>query len=333
MASLNTFLTRRQLSPVESNLEEGQVSVYTNSNEYTSIPYGFCWRAPGNGTAIIEIWGSGGSSAQMCCCGGSLPGNSGAYVKKTIYVCSGSYACGSIGFGCGNASALCYRGKSDATCLCWIGNSNCNTPCGCLCAEGGMGGYSYCSTGTPVYCCFRNGTFCASQDRGEACGCGTVCNIYQGWNGACAACAYGGDINCTGLIGCVTFHHWQPVYSDGCYGYFHVPVPPGIISTEGAYITFGKDFTNTFSNWSGQGYHQFISSLNVASRFPGGGIPYTTCFNWSGSCGGYQTQGCSPHIPPGMGAVPGIASCSGYSDYGWRGGQGLVRIKYLNYFV
>lgn len=326
MASLNAFLTRRQLVPLEDNLEQGQISVYTQSSQIGNyIPYGFCWKAPGAGTAIIEAWGSGGSSAQMCCCGGTLPGNTGAYVKKTIRVAAGCYVCGQIGMSCGNASALCFRGCSESTCFLWTG---CGTS-GCICAQGGMGGYSYCSTGTPLYCCYRNGSFCASQDPARhAAGCGIVCNVYPGY---LQAQGFGGDINCPGNFGCVSFLHCDPAFSDRCYSLFHVPVPPGIIATNGALITFGKECCNDFHNTNGGGYHQFISSLNAASRGPSSGIPWTTCWPANVSCGGCVMQGCMPFMPPGFGGVPGNGQCVNYSDYGWRGGHGLVRIKYLDY--
>ena len=50
-----------------------------------------------NGTAIIEVWGAGGSGARMCCCGDGLTGNAGAYVKKTITVETGDTMTGCTG--------------------------------------------------------------------------------------------------------------------------------------------------------------------------------------------------------------------------------------------
>ena len=104
----------------EEHLERGRIHVFTPGNNYTN--YSICWRAPAKGTAVVEIWGAGGSGAKMCCCGGGLPGNAGAYSKRTIQVNTNCFICGSVGFSCGNSDSLCFRGCSDPTQICWSGN-------------------------------------------------------------------------------------------------------------------------------------------------------------------------------------------------------------------
>ena len=133
--SITNVLKTRQAQRVEENLEIGEIWFYSPGSNYTNFNSGFCWRAPGTGTATIEAWGPGGPGARMCCCGYGLPANAGAYVKKTIAVNSTCYVCGTIGFP-QYAHSLCHSGCSDPTGLCWCG---CGTN-GCSCARGGRGG-------------------------------------------------------------------------------------------------------------------------------------------------------------------------------------------------
>ena len=57
--------------------------------------------------------------------------------------------------------------------ICWFGN---NGQDGCMCAEGGKGGYSE-PTGTSLYCCFVAGGYCGTRVGSD--GCGVICN-YRG---------------------------------------------------------------------------------------------------------------------------------------------------------
>jgi hypothetical protein len=96
------------------------------------------WIVPSGVTcATFEIWGGGGSGAGMCCCGGGPPGGSGAYAKKTIPV----------------TAAACYQLFLAPATQCSSANTGCR---GCttsiigtgltnFCAEGGIGGCSYCN--------------------------------------------------------------------------------------------------------------------------------------------------------------------------------------------
>ena len=101
MASLKGLLTTRNPAEmIEENLETGYIYSYTQGTNWSQFCNGVCWEARSDGTAIIEIWGSGGSGSRMCCCGDGLPGNAGAYVKKSITVEAGDTMTGCVGMSC-----------------------------------------------------------------------------------------------------------------------------------------------------------------------------------------------------------------------------------------
>ena len=119
MASLKSLLGTKQdafVSVAESNLEKGQIFVYHDGANYSRIWCGFCFHPDTSGTAVVEAWGPGGSGAEMCCCGFGLPGNSGAYVKKTVVMSPGDYICGCLGQSCGNSDSLCFRVVQNLLC-------------------------------------------------------------------------------------------------------------------------------------------------------------------------------------------------------------------------
>jgi len=321
MATLKELLTSKDqaLYPVdEENLERGHIYSYTPGTDYNNFCQGICWIAPANGTAVIEIWGAGGSGAEMCCCGFGLPGNPGAYAKKTISIQAGCYICGYVGKPCGNADDLCFRGCSQATCLCWRGNSGTG---GCMCAQGGRGGTSICSTTPSGYCCFRANSFCVTRTNNNHCG--IVCNYRESdWH----ACAYGGDINMGGCFSCVSFFGCHP--SCPCYFHWHLAVPPAQFAKCGGLVTFNTENNNGFSQWSGHGMHQHIYALNALSRTPEKGTPWAYCWGAGKGCGCYNNEGCSSHVPighPGMGPFP----CPQVRDHGRKGGDGAIRIRFI----
>ena len=316
MASLVTILKNRAPIRVEDNLETGQVWLYTAGTEYTNFNSGFCWRAPGTGTAVIEAWGAGGPGSRMCCCGYGLPGNAGAYVKKTITVQSGCYICGSVGFPA-YASSLCFSGCGDASCICWFG---CGTN-GCICARGGRGGTSFCSTGTSAWCCYYANGFCGNKCNGD--NCGLICNHCSGgWE----AIGFGGDVNCCGQIGCTSFFGCYPTCF--CYYYYHVPTGAGMFAENGVLVTYTADSDGTPSgNWSGNSLFGYFTSLNSASRAPHAAHPVVSCWRSDRSCGCYEMQGCNPYTPIASGGLP-PQPCGDVRDHGVRGGWGAVRIRF-----
>lgn len=301
----------------EDNLETGRIWGYSNATTYTTFYQNWCWVAPAAGTAIIEIWGGGGSSARGCCCGsGGLGGNAGAYVKKTITVAAGCYVCGNTGMTCGSPD-LCFRGCSEATCVCWYGNGGTN---GCLCAQGGKGGVWYCSTGTPLYCCFVAGGFCHTN---VGAGCGIICNYCPGGH---IAGGYGGDVNCSGGFACTSFYGCLP--NCICLYQQHMPSPAGMVSYGGGVISFSQEGDVGHSNWNGSGWANYMNAIATHGRQPGQGIPATmNCWNGGRSCGCYEWQGCVPFVPVAHGGSM-STPCDSHRDHGWRGGQGFARIKF-----
>ena len=325
MASLSSILTARYAaSPAktviatETNLEKGRIYTFVEGSSrakfYTG---GFCWCAPSAGTAIIEAWGAGGSASKMCCCGHGLPGNSGAYVKKTIAVTAGSWVCGQNGWSCAN-DTLCFRGCSEATTVCY-----CTTvTSGCLCAQGGMGGLAICSTTPSGICCFQAQSFCNTHFSTD---CGIVCNWGSNASYQWMACGFGGDVNCCGRINCTDFRGCYP--SCPCQQTQTIYVPPGFISTGGSFVTFNGITGDAQSNWSGQGLAPLLGGINFASKNPTMGGQWSACWAGKVSCGCYEDNQCQFWIPIGVGS-PGVHPCGEVRDHGMRGGQGAVRIKF-----
>ena len=150
MTSLTTLLAARSAVQQRGTEEKraGNVWAFSYEDAYTAGRCQFCWTAPTTGTAVVELWGAQGSGSMECCCaGGGIPGNSGAYTKKTVCVTGGSsYICGWVG--CAPyGSPICYAGQSGCSIACFFNTSN-NV---ILCASGGYGGYNMCSTGTAIW--------------------------------------------------------------------------------------------------------------------------------------------------------------------------------------
>ena len=321
MASLkNLTATKNNNFPqvTETNVESGQIYNF-QTNNYDGLHAGMCFHPCQSGTAIIEIWGAGGSGAKMCCCGFGTPGNPGAYSRKTVALTCCGYITGSPGIACGN-DALCFRGCSDATGVTIYANGN-NT--GCMCAQGGRGGISYCSTGTDAYCCFTAGGFYTTL--GVNGNCGIVCN--KCCSGGWCAQAYGGDTNCPGGFSCVSFLGASGS-SCPCSTHFHMQGPAGYYSKCGVVVSFNSDDGNGFANWSGQGRGQYAQALAGASRWPQMGAQFATCWGFSGNCGCYENEGCMNLLPPGFPSA-GPHPCPGVRDHASKGGNGAIRIKFI----
>lgn len=317
----------------EENLEKGQVWVFTEGNVYgTKFNTGVCWKSPGTGCAEIEIWGAGGSSAQMCCCGFGIQGNAGAYAKKTITgLTSSSFICGCIGFSCANSSALCFRGCSEPSGLCWCVASGC---AGCMCAQGGQGGYTYCNTGVgSPFMCYCTSGFCATTacnitgaNSTGVC-CGIVCT-YGTATGNYIACAYGGDVNCCGSFNCSFIA--TCCANNPCQYVHSAYIPPGIISTGGVRVIYQTETDTGYGTLNGQALNPFLMGLNAASKNPYMGQGFTHCMGGvNRTCGCYEHQGCNPWLPIAVGGLA-VTPCDGVRDHAWRGGQGAIKIKFYS---
>jgi hypothetical protein len=327
----DTTSSSNQVYPAEENLEKGRIWLFSDGNMYGKFIGCVCWVAPGTGTAVVEIWGAGGSSAQISCCGWGLPGNSGAYSKKTVAVTSSTVIRGCQGFSCGNANTICYRGRSEPTmvCICCIGGAAVTA---CMCAEGGFGGTSQCqSYGTAnPYCCAIAAGFCYTN---HGSGCGVICNysttsISAVGSAVSRAQAYGGDTNCQGMFGCAIYSACC-MYAPCQYG-ATIPVPPGYISSAGANITIQYEDDNGQGTYNGAGLNQFLIGLNAAGKQPmtGGFKGHCWC-QAHRTCGCYEQNGCGNWLPIGTGGLL-VTPCAGVCDTASRGGQGAIRIRFYS---
>lgn len=324
MASLTDLVKAKQAqsSAGETNLEQGQIYSFSEGNEYTKFQSVggssvWCWESPGNGTVLLEVWGAGGSSSRQCCCATSLPGNSGAYARKTFTVDNTCYITGCTGFACGNAADGCCRGCSEPTMVCWFGSG----ADGCMCAEGGKSGYSFCTGGTSPYCYWVGYGLCTTRLDND--NCGLVCNHRDGdW----IPQGYGGDTNCNGYISCMSYL--------GCYGMCicchiqHVAGPAHVVATDGVLLSFGADSENPGSNWSGMGMYGFQAAMSGVTRMPSQGAQLRACWDGNVFCGCYEQNGCYSIVPYGFGGPAGYP-CPGVRDVGYRGGMGNTRIKFV----
>lgn len=326
MASLQDIIRNKSKdlsvpSRNEVGLEKGEIYFFSpavNGNQSADF-LNFCWEAPASGVAVIEAWGASGSGAMMCCCGNGLPGNPGAYSKKTIKVNSSSFVCGTLGCSSPGETTLCFRGCSCPTTLCYSGLNT-----GCICAMGGRGGETRCWTATiGATCCWLAAGFCASQSGNYCAGCGTVCN----WCGALnwMACAYGGDVNKCGGISCTTFQNCDHI--NWCYQSFHVATSPGIFAEDGAVLTFNAGLDDGYSLGNAGNWHVLQNALSSSSRVPKEGIPFTPCYTGR-VCGCWDWLGSTPYSPYGVPGMPGFP-CTNQRGLGTRGGHGAVRIKFI----
>ncbi len=202
---------------------------------------------------------------------------------------------------------------------------------GCLCAQGGRGGLSYCMDTKSAYSCFVTNYHCGNRvgQGHDMCAfpysaCGRICN----WCSNCAgfiACSYGGDINCCGGWSCVDF--LGCLQTCPCQFLHHVTTAAGVYATEGATISFYTDGDSHQQRWSGGPQGNLISAIPALSRQPSH-ASYGACWVGATHCGCYNMHGCMNFMPYGMpGAGP--QPCGDVRDHAARGGMGMVRIKYI----
>jgi len=199
-----------------------------------------------------------------------------------------------------------------------------------MCAEGGFGGTSWCNTsvGSP-YCCGVAAGFCYTP--GAALCCGVICNLSTSSVSAVGSAvtraqAYGGDVNCQGMFGCVVIS--ACCANIPCQYIATIPVPAGYISSNGANITYALEDNNGTSTLNGQGLAQFLTGLNAAGKQPHHGGFKSHCMgNVRKQCGCYENNGCGNWLPIGTGGLM-VTPCDGVCDTGSRGGQGALRIRW-----
>lgn len=319
MANLSTLVSARlEGVTAETNLEQGTIYTYHSGGAYNDFRCLFCWQAPAAGTAVVEIWGAGGSGARMCCCGSGVGGNSGAYSKKTLTVDTGGFITGCIGRSCGNANDIFFRGCSTGTCI-TICDASGGT-CYCMCAMGGRGGTTRCVDGTSIYCCLLSADSYPSTNTGT--GCGIVCNYNAAWE----AFAYGGDINCNGTISCTYFYHCNPECR--CSQYVTHAIPYGMFTIGLPRATTDVESAHGAPYPQGGGVDSTTMGLAGLSTQPTMGFYTMGCWSSHSMCQCYETIGCMSVTAPAVGGFPGMP-CSSVRNHGYRGGHGIVRIKFI----
>lgn len=308
----STFgVTRR-----EQNLEEGEIIIYTNNaafpNDTSTL---FCWVADAPGKVVIEAWGAGGSSSGGCCCGTTMPGNPGAYAKKTLNVIPGDIITGNPGAACGNPSTNCCRGTGIPTCVVILAGGDCM----CMCVESGGTGVWACGTGTSGFCCIGVGRSNCATECGP--GFGWICNTAPG-----DAVAYGGDINYNGGFTCTYQCAATGSAVAGAFMTYVIPHAPGLISDGPGKIIFRAGDLGSASN-EHHSTAAYYSAIIGAARQQLNTIPEFNCYNTL-DCNCYDYSGCYAKAPP---SFPGIGSYTsgGRQAHGDRGGVGLVKIKFM----
>ncbi len=330
MPSLSTLIQGKRTSLVnltESNLERGLIHIFHPGYEYEAYRCGWCWKPCGTGCAIIEVWGASGSGGRQCCCALGLPGNPGAYARRTICVTTGQYICSTgapscqWGMSCGNADALCFRGCSNPTGVCWFST----TTNGCMCAEGGRGGDARCvaSASFSAFCCFVALGYC-NTNIGSA-GCGYICNKASGnWEPQ----AYGGDINCPGGFSCLFVGACDP--ASVCCHRFYVRTSPYKFGINGGIAEVNMQCASCYAQFAGgHTFGPMYSALAGLSHSPTAGAIYMGgAWNGNSPCGCYEAWGCIHRLPTG---VPGLSATvyPDVRDQGMRGGNGAVRITFF----
>jgi hypothetical protein len=322
-ALINSRLAK-SFPPNETNLEDGQIFVFCSGRVFGCFTNCFAWYAPAAGTAKIEIWGAGGSTGCQCCCNYSIGGQSGAYVKKEVTMTSGGYVCGNTGHPCMPNAGFCYPGCSEATCasIC-LGTAD---TCSCLCAQGGNGGLTACTTSTSSMCCLTNCCFSAVvQPSGMGTGCGYVCGCRNTYH---VATAYGGDINCPGTYSCVGQWHCD-TRGNRPYMNNSLAKPHGQMVSEIATAMVSEDQGTTMGNMqSGHGPSNHQKGQGSINRSSGAGMNSVgACWNSQSHCACYETWACVPFVPPAHGASH-TQGCPDVRSVGSRGGLGYVRILF-----
>lgn len=344
MANLSSLLKTKQevYSDIDATgLERGKIFMFVPqvSNYFPCVcdranggaRCHFCWWSPGKGQVVVEVWGAAGSGGKMCCCGGGVPGNPPAYSRKTFRVNDRSTICGFVGQSSENNN-LCFMGCSDFSGICYFGAES----EGCMCAMGGRGGWAFCScttAGYTPYTRFVNCCFAGSQPNGESAGCGVICNYTNyataGFNETdWMACAWGGDVNCTGGISCIWFGHCNAC----CYccrkGYLRIAA--NVFSECSSVLTVQHANGFVINNQSMHYVPSLFQGLAGLARNATHGSPMTYCWGTGSFCGCWEQTRCGTKLGIGVPAMSASICSTAVRDHTLRGGPGAVRIKFIS---
>lgn len=332
MASLSTLVKKyNNYTLNEDNLERGHVSLITHGSPFACAKEEIHWRFHCVGTAIIEVWGASGSVGLNCCCSIGMPGNPGAYAKKTVCVDSNTYVCVCIGRSCENGAAMCFRGCSGPTkiYICSergnLGGAGDAGYCVCICAEGGMGGPHHCQSPGQAWSAQYVAEGYCFTDNGGSGGCGMMCN-YGGTHTHIPQ-AYGGDFNCPGGISCMCANSCDAgVGGFRCFTGF-VKTSAGIYGPEPRTICYHHGCqTSTPGHYDG--YNSFTDNLMRNRTHPTAGQNFYYPCNSAQWCGCYEDVGCGNYLGHGIPGWGGV-SCPGVRSHSSRGGYGAVRIRFI----
>ncbi len=207
---------------------------------------------------------------------------------------------------------------------------------GCMCAQGGRGGLSYCTNNPSPYSCGVGGIRMCGHSWGavDMCNtsqspCGMLCNIYNArcvwFNWDNIATAWGGDVNCCGIFSCKSFHNC--LNNCHCAQIWHVTGSAGKYSTDGAVINYSSNQDSPTARASGSAGVGAMGAIQAATRWPSWSMLAVCNCSYAG-CGCYEDMGCQRNMPTG---VPGVGGgyCGDVRDGGYAGGHGAVRIKFV----
>ena len=293
----------------------------------------YCWKSPGTGRAVVEVWGPGGISPRMCCCASpTLPANPGAYSRKTINVTSSSFVCGIIGNSCGAAVTaagnLCVygsRGLASCLTLCHVEG------CSCMCVMGGCGGVIYCMTGVnscAIAACFNAAGFDITYIND--CYCSIICN-----NKSCGASAnqhaiaYGGDVNVNGVSSNIFIRCIADACDMGTRVENRLSLPAGYFTSDAPfYLSYlqSTDCTIPSSSYNAA-YSGRLAMTYALAAVTGQIAPHQACWAGALDCTCYENNGATP-LPAGYPAPTGMVRPT-VRTTGHVGGHGAVKITYL----
>jgi len=365
MAKLSTLLGAKEAiagDVTETNLESGRIWGYDPANfgEFATGGRWFGCQLTDNdqkvATVEVEAWGPGGrGSACLCCCGGGVGGNPGAYIKFTAKTTRFGWMCFTGMRSCNSGGNCMCGGCGTSTCIqicprCTSGTCS-DFGCACVCVQPGESGSSFCHNGGSMMCCLGQIGFCITPGFSPwagagsvSTGCGYVCNMGNGsgptlnfaasdhglphayYSDASGKGAVSGVTCCDpGLdrVACIFYGHcnsccWQ------CFTQF-LKSNVNRYSTDGAELRLGHRFGNSVSYY-GDAMHTAMMVQQGLTRSPGH-FPWTACWGPMGLCQCYEWSGCIPWMAPTLPA-PASFACSGVRTHGYTGGFGVVRIKY-----
>lgn len=314
MPSLKRLLEQRT-AIANSNLENGTTYVFKpNFNMQVNQ---FCWTSPAAGNVVIEVWGGNGAAAAGCCCGVSIPANSGAYAKKYATIGAGWYICGCIGHG-GSGSTATNTNCGYCGCSSGMGIYNSSGVLqSCICAQPGTGGQWICQTVTANgYCCFLAAGYCRTTIGTN---CGIVCNIGGTTRVSSQAQAFGGDVIKAGGIGKRLFTDATSAF----WGWDCTPYSAGIVGCDVGYVI-------TCLNCAYWDTTPVVYATLAAATRTSSMQHQSCCFEDYFPYSSYIARTTGKECHQAWGAAGGsLNTCAGQAAYGTSGAMGLGRIKFI----